>query len=121
MVGPELHSAARKATQALCEALGIGSTARETPSTTRLQHALTRFSREVTRYARILSADVDVTDLASVERFRKAVMIPIDTFRSRRGASPEIERPSEPTEPAAPTEPATDPVEPPVPAPAGDE
>ncbi|AKF09860.1 hypothetical protein [Sandaracinus amylolyticus] len=110
LIGTDFLQAAKKATTALREALGVGETPRETPSTTRLQHAMQRFSRALGRYARIVAADVDLDDAASVERFRKAVMVPFDQFRTRRTTSgeveseePETDPPSEPTQPVTPT------------------
>ncbi|UJR86703.1 hypothetical protein [Sandaracinus amylolyticus] len=110
LAGPEYHPSAKKATNALREALGVGETPRETPSTTRLQHAMQRFSRALGRYARIVASDVDLDDAASVERFRKAVMVPFDQFRTRRTTSGEVEGeepatdpPSEPMQPVIPT------------------
>ena len=112
VLGSEFFASAKKATTSLREALGIGKTALETPSTTRLQQALSRFSREVCRYARMLAGDVDLTNGPSVERFRRAVMTPIDTFRTRRGVGEvEPEMPEMP-EPAAPSEPGEPVIEP---------
>jgi hypothetical protein len=87
VIGDDHLDAARKATAALGEALGVGKTAREAPKGSDLQETIGRFSREVARYARMIAASVDLDDPASVERFRNAVAKPIDTLRSRRGAA----------------------------------
>ncbi|AKF07500.1 hypothetical protein [Sandaracinus amylolyticus] len=102
MIGPEPRATARTSCDALREALGIGGAPRETPRSKALQEAMQAFSREVSRYARMLAADVDTTDPSSVERFRHAVMTPIDTFRSRRKR--EQPAPADPSSgPTAPT------------------
>jgi hypothetical protein len=89
VVGEDELAAVKAATTALGEGLGVGKTKRETSGANDLQVTVARFSREVARYARMLAAEVDVTDGASVMRFRRAVAEPIDALRSRRGAADE--------------------------------
>ncbi|UJR79913.1 hypothetical protein [Sandaracinus amylolyticus] len=108
MIGPELRATAMTSCDALREALGIGSAPRETPRSKALQQAMHAFSREVSRYARMLAADVDTTDTTSVERFRDAVMIPFDTFRSRRGTR---RKRTDVREQPAPGDPSTRPID----------
>lgn len=113
VAGEELFEAAKKATTALGEALGVGRTRRDAPRTADLQATVLRFSREVARYARLMAADVDVHDAASVERFRKAVAGPIDALRSRRVGEGEGEGPTgEPGAPITPEGPTSGPVTP---------
>jgi hypothetical protein len=96
VAGEEHLDVAQKTTDALGEALGVGKTRRETVKGSDLSDTVARFSREVARYARMMAASVDVTDAASINRFRAAVAEPIDALRSRRGG------PADAVEPVSP-------------------
>jgi hypothetical protein len=103
LVGAEHYDAAKATTLALGEALGVGRTRRETPKGSDMQSTVLRFSREVARYARLLAADVDAEEPASIERFRKAVAEPIDALRSRRVGGDDTAVDAAPSEPTTPS------------------
>lgn len=110
-IGDEYVPAAHLATVALGEAIGTAKARRAAPSRTGLADALRLFSRAVRRYCRVLAANVEEDDAASVERFRKAVL-PIDAYRrsvrARGGigrnddADPAPRTPADPTPPRPP-------------------
>lgn len=112
LVGTDHLQAAKKATLALGEILGVGKTAIEIPDPTAEQSLLTKFQRAVGRYSRVMLAKVDDDDQPSIERFRKAVAIPIDRYRTRITRDGEVEptEPSEPSQPIDPGEPLVDPI-----------
>jgi hypothetical protein len=87
---PEFLSAAKRATEAFGEVIGVGRAPREEAPKRGLQLILAQFSRKVAAYVRALAARVDEDDAASIERFRSAVA-PIDEFRARRAAASEEE------------------------------
>jgi hypothetical protein len=90
LTGPDIFPAAKQATVALGDALGVGETPRDQPASRALQHKLAQFSRKVSSYLRLLSASVDEENEASVQRFLKAVA-PIDQYRRARAGSEEEE------------------------------
>jgi hypothetical protein len=102
IAGADHLEAAKKATAALGEALGVGHTRRESLRGADLQATVARFSREVARYARMIAASVNVADPITVARFRSAVAEPIDGLRSRRGGSDEGPLADPSVEPATP-------------------
>ena len=102
LIGPEFLSSLRKRTLALGAAIGIGRQAVEAPDTTAMRDALWRFSRATSRYCRVLVAEVDEDDAASVSRFVRAVG-PIDEYRASMrgsGASEAANEPPREEEPA---------------------
>jgi hypothetical protein len=78
--GPDFLPSAIRATAALAEAIGVGETTVEVPSSTALLDAMRAFSKSVGSYCRALAAGVEDDDPASWARFRKAVG-PIDEYR----------------------------------------
>ncbi|MDQ3034348.1 MAG: hypothetical protein M3Y87_18210 [Myxococcota bacterium] len=106
LVGTDHLQAAKKATVALGEIIGVGKTVIDIPDPTAVQHLLAKFQRAVGRYSRVMLAKVDDEDQTSIERFRKAVAIPIDRYRSTRTA-----RDGEPTDPSEPIDPTEDPID----------
>jgi hypothetical protein len=105
LLGPEFLDAIRSATDDLAEAIGLGDSAHEIPSSTNVADALARFTTALAGYTRALSADVDENDEASRQRFLRAVA-PIDQFRSTHG-------PENDAAPAGETPPATNATTPP--------
>lgn len=102
LVGTEFLTAARQSTAALADAIGTGAAPRSTPSSTGLFDALAKFGRAVGRYGRLLAADCDEEEPASVDRFLRAVA-PIDVHRSTmRGGGGGQDDTSEPPAPQAP-------------------
>jgi hypothetical protein len=115
LTGPDFFPAAKRATDALGDVLGVGDEARPTPSSTALQLRLREFSAAVAAYTRALAAAVDLDDDASVERFVRAVA-PIDEYRvegrvressddesvTPAPAGPSADAPATPSTPAAP-------------------
>ncbi len=106
VIGAEFLTAIKKSTRELGEAIGVGRTYHEVPSSTGLQAALSELGRCIGRYVRTLLADVDERDPASVERFLRAVA-PLDRYRAARsgGVSESEEGGEEDEEPAAPIAP----------------
>ena len=100
LVGREHVDAIHKTTDALGESLGVGKTARATPSTTAMQHALRDVSRTVARYARRLLGAVDEEDETSIERFTSA-LAPLADHRDATSRSP---TPQDAPTPPAPTD-----------------
>lgn len=101
LIGTEHLSAAQRATVALGEVIGAGTTPIEIPDPTAVQGLLSKFQRAVGRYGRVMAASVVDDDPTSVERFRRAVALPIDRYRSTSS-----ERDADPTDPALePTDP----------------
>lgn len=84
-IGADVLEGVRGATLRLREAVGAGPTPTEFASSTAVAEKLADFSRLVGIYCRLLSAKVDEADLATVERFRKAVGPLIEYRASRRG------------------------------------
>jgi hypothetical protein len=115
LTGPDFFPAAKGATDALADVLGVGDEARPTPSGTALQLQLREFSAAVAAYTRSLAAAVDIDDDASVQRFVRAVA-PIDEYRvegrvrddgddesvTPAPAAPSTDAPVTPSTPAAP-------------------
>lgn len=102
LLGADVRATATRLTHELGEAIGVGRAPREQLSPTGLQEKMLTFSRAVASYGRQLAANVDESDAASIERFRRAVA-PIDAYRSTRTAKNVEPDPSAPAEPAAPT------------------
>jgi hypothetical protein len=101
LVGREHVDAIEKTTEALADALGVGKTARTSPSSTAMQEALGAASQAVARYARRLLGAVDEEDDASIQRFTSA-LAPLADHRDA------ISRGTTTTEPdPAPTPPVT--------------
>lgn len=76
----------RSAQTALGDALGVGREARRAPAPTGLQDSLTALGQRISSYVRMLSAEVDQSDEASVKRFLDAIA-PLDAHRATRGQS----------------------------------
>ncbi|AKF05491.1 hypothetical protein [Sandaracinus amylolyticus] len=114
LIGPDHLKAAKKVTSALGELIGAGRTPIEIPDPTAVQNLLGKFQRAVGRYSRLMLAKVDEEDPRSVERFRKAVAVPVDRYRSTRTTREddgEVE-PTDPSEPSDPSEPKTPVIDP---------
>ncbi|AKF10358.1 hypothetical protein DB32_007507 [Sandaracinus amylolyticus] len=97
---------------ALGEVLGLGRSTPEVPSTTAVQDAIARTMKSVAAYSRVLVAELDEDDEASVARFRRAVG-PLDAYRASTRASadqPQVEPTpgdDDPDEPLPPTPPVS--------------
>ncbi|UJR86232.1 hypothetical protein [Sandaracinus amylolyticus] len=92
----------------LGEALGLGRSTPEMPSTTAVQDAIARAMKSIAGYSRVLVAELDEDDETSVARFRRAVS-PLDAYRASTRASTEPETPvdDDGDEPLPPTPPVS--------------
>jgi hypothetical protein len=97
VAGPEFLEVLKQRSAALANAVGVGDESRRRPRAAALAAALARFGHAVCAYARVMAADVEVSEEASAARFLRA-MAPIDEHRAsaRRGrAAPGEETASE--------------------------
>jgi hypothetical protein len=126
VVGPLYLAAAKSATIALGDAIGVGAEPRRMPSTTSLAEAMAQLSHEIGAYGRQLVASVDDEVEATVRRFVLAAE-PLEAHRammraaesgSDEGTASEsdgdvviAEPGAEGTEPSSPSTPSAAPVE----------
>ena len=117
IAGSEHLDDVRASTEALGEAIGVGSSARVTLNSTAMQDALRHASHAVGLYGRQLLAKLDENDDASVKRFVDA-LAPLADHKATlargpvaddSGAPTDGATPTTPTEPAAPVTPVTSP------------
>jgi hypothetical protein len=75
----------RSAHAALGEGLGLGESEQETASTTAMTDALDVLAEAVSDYVRILAGETKKKDAASMARFQKAVIGPLERHREYHG------------------------------------
>lgn len=110
IAGRDHYEHLKAAQAALGEVLGIGTSAPSIPSPTGLSDTLTAMAQRISIYVRMLSAECNVEDKTSVDRFLRAIA-PLEAHRAGRASS-------SPTEGASDEETDVAPI-PAVPAPLG--
>lgn len=87
LIHPALLPLLEQAHWAFGEKLGVGETEVEIPDSTELIESMRDLSFLIGNYARVLSAQVDIDDDASIARFKKAVA-PLTRHRKENGSTP---------------------------------
>lgn len=87
LIHPALLPLLEQAHWAFGEKLGVGETEVEIPDSTELIESMRDLSFLIGDYARVLSAQVDIEDEASIARFKKAIA-PLIRHRKENGSTP---------------------------------